>query len=733
MAPLPLNVLGLARGAPSSLESGTAVGMGSFQSYMGAQAMHAAQAVPTREQEINGDDRAQLNSSHPAAWLDHGFSSLSHQICEPCGGSSDMVATRTECRYYMQNTCNMMNDAFHKKQFSHTCKYHPHCTRLGDKQHCATFDHPGLEIDSNLPEPVQRGRRPCSFFLQGRCHKMDDPAHTEFFSHGEEHDDIPAFAFDCEFIKVVAVDANGQSLDPRTRLPAFNPADVAYRWPVSIGVVDQHMETLMYTRIRKPRGTIVHDDRFGRMGSGIRSCWTVGLSRRDVTSMIVQLIRESSGEVQRSSLVGWNVEHDLRALGFLEAANFVRNGERKGLALRCALRGEDSKEAGLEQNPSDEQSEATEAETICDVVELQDFFRTSHGDLPLRLAEAFRHVLQRTVHAHDAVEDARMTMELYTAWHRQGRPPVRYECDHVAITATQLDGGHGFHYEQNDANHSGVDGRRGGVHSIPTGLMVKLRSGRLWISGHAVHVGTAFYLRRCFKTLFLFDSEEHAFNLSSDVGLQQITRLEQVSFVVACELLDRTKGVEGWQRFVSNGACVSGNGEIIRQVTQDGKSWVQISSPDDPLKSLGWVGPLFQGSRHCFRVARPFPLDVYFFFLQYDAFAGDALSRMELLLELKPEISSAVGGSPPQEDITRDQASTLVAYKLKFRERETRNAYWRTMQDKLIGCLSLQKNHTGPPNEPWKVHGGTNLIVSRPGPGGVSRIGCAVHIWDQPR
>lgn len=49
-------------------------------------------------------------------------------------------------------------------------------------------------------------------------------------------------------------------------------------------------------------------------------------------------------------------------------------------------------------------------------MELQDFYRSKVLDNQVRLAEAFQMTFQRLLAAHDAVDDARMTMELFLHW-----------------------------------------------------------------------------------------------------------------------------------------------------------------------------------------------------------------------------------------------------------------------------------------------------------------------------
>lgn len=247
------------------------------------------------------------------------------------------------------------------------------------------FDH------GDAPRPVPP-KRTCSFFLQGCCHKGDDPAHLEQYAH-EKPGGPPAFAFDCEFVQVCDVDAAGQPV-------GGNRQDASYRWPVSIGLVDQRMETLLYSRIRKPARSIVTDDRFSRTSSAIQSEWGLGLPRRDVAAMVAMLVKAGGPE---TCLVGWDVANDIAALGFEDAAAQVRRGER-----HVELRPEP-----LEDQPFSESATGLFQNVPCHVVELQDYFRSANGDRLVRLEEAFKELFQRSADAHDSVEDAKMTMELY--------------------------------------------------------------------------------------------------------------------------------------------------------------------------------------------------------------------------------------------------------------------------------------------------------------------------------
>jgi hypothetical protein len=71
-----------------------------------------------------------------------------------------------------------------------------------------------------------------------------------------------AYAFDCEFIKVRDL-ASGQ----------INQKAVC-----SIGVVDDRLEKILYTRIKKPLNSEVVDDSFVRTRGGLHPDWNKGIT-----------------------------------------------------------------------------------------------------------------------------------------------------------------------------------------------------------------------------------------------------------------------------------------------------------------------------------------------------------------------------------------------------------------------------------------------------------------------
>ena len=74
------------------------------------------------------------------------------------------------------------------------------------------------------------------------CTKTNDPDHAERFSHGEEQADPPAFALDCEFIEV----RQGKG-----------DAFTTFKVTVSVGVVSEQLETILYARVKQPPRTQV--------------------------------------------------------------------------------------------------------------------------------------------------------------------------------------------------------------------------------------------------------------------------------------------------------------------------------------------------------------------------------------------------------------------------------------------------------------------------------------------
>ena len=104
---------------------------------------------------------------------------------------------------------------------------------------------------------------------------------------------------------------------------------------VSVGIVDERLETILYARVMKPRGSHVTDDSFVRTTGGLRPDWDRGV-HISVAQELVRRFAETGGGV----LVGWQLDSDLSALGFSAAAaeasdasGFAPNGRRAGLPL----------------------------------------------------------------------------------------------------------------------------------------------------------------------------------------------------------------------------------------------------------------------------------------------------------------------------------------------------------------------------------------------------------------
>ena len=102
---------------------------------------------------------------------------------------------------------------------------------------------------------------------------------------------------------------------------------------------------------------------------GLGSDWTKGIHVEAVRTLLTRFL--TAGGV----LVGWSLEHDLAALG-----------------LKCSA---------------------------SQIVELTNVYQTESAK-KCRLSEAYRSVFNRTANAHHASDDAKMTMELYLNWKRNG-------------------------------------------------------------------------------------------------------------------------------------------------------------------------------------------------------------------------------------------------------------------------------------------------------------------------
>jgi len=172
-----------------------------------------------------------------------------------------------------------------------------------------------------------------------------------------------AFAVDCEFIQV----RQGKGLDARE-----------FSVTVSVGIVSEMLETILYARVRMPARCQVWDDAFARTVGALQPDWALGI-RVDIACALVREFVDD-GHI----LVGWQIEQDLR-----------------GLKLEDIL-----------TNTPREQ-----------IVDLSDEFKTTQGN-KCQLSEAYREIFGRTGSAHDAIGDAKMTMELYNWWRTHSMQPT---------------------------------------------------------------------------------------------------------------------------------------------------------------------------------------------------------------------------------------------------------------------------------------------------------------------
>jgi hypothetical protein len=194
-----------------------------------------------------------------------------------------------------------------------------------------------------------------------------------------------AYAIDCEFIKTDLKRYDGDTGN----------------CVCSIGMVSDRLEKITVTRIQKPAAATVLDDTFVRTHSGLHRDWNEGCSLEVAQFMI----REKC--TQGKLLVGWELQSDLKALGFLEAAavatdvaTFPPYGGRR-VPLGPMIAGAPT--------------------AVADVCDLTDVYRTTNGH-KCKLSEAYKEVTGRMLEAHDAGDDAMMTMELYKHWLTAGKP-----------------------------------------------------------------------------------------------------------------------------------------------------------------------------------------------------------------------------------------------------------------------------------------------------------------------
>ena len=196
-----------------------------------------------------------------------------------------------------------------------------------------------------------------------------------------------AYSFDCEFIWVH--DGLSES-----------------RTVCSIGVVDDRHELILYSRIQKPPNTTVVCDSFVRTRGGLNPDWDKGVPISVVQGMLQDFVR--SGGV----LVGWQLQSDLKAMGFEAAAAEMDSVD-------------DSHPFGRREDLPFDIARVEPTGNAVTVTELTDIFRTANKCKKLQLGEAYRHVFGRELVAHNAGDDALMTMELYNHWWKMQPRPDR--------------------------------------------------------------------------------------------------------------------------------------------------------------------------------------------------------------------------------------------------------------------------------------------------------------------
>lgn len=185
-----------------------------------------------------------------------------------------------------------------------------------------------------------------------------------------------AYAIDCEMVEVVS----------SAQASMYGQAAVAHRAVVSIGVVDESMEVILYARVRKPATATVVNDTFARTKGGLTADWSKGLSIFSARDLLQRLVQEGA------LIVGWQIDSDLKALG-------------------------------MERTIPPEQ-----------VVDLTNHFQTTNGH-KCKLQEAYSTVFRRAFSAHNAGDDAKVTMELYHYWKEAARSQtVKIDLSFYAVT-----------------------------------------------------------------------------------------------------------------------------------------------------------------------------------------------------------------------------------------------------------------------------------------------------------
>mmetsp|Transcript_1991 Transcript_1991/g.3778 ORF Transcript_1991/g.3778 Transcript_1991/m.3778 type:complete len:369 (-) Transcript_1991:707-1813(-) len=217
-------------------------------------------------------------------------------------------------------------------------------------------------IPSDVPDRVQseppigagRGRQRGRSSLRGIGRKNQSRQGRGVSPQSKK---VSAYAVDCEMIEVYMQDGKVQQA------------------VVSIGVVDESMEVILYARVRKPANSVVVNDTFVRTAGGLTADYDKGLSIFSARDLIQRLVQDGA------TLVGWQIDNDLKALGVDKVV------------------------------PVDQ------------IVDLTRQFVTTNGH-KCKLIEAYRTVFRRNFPAHNAGDDAKVTMELYHYWNEAAKGQI---------------------------------------------------------------------------------------------------------------------------------------------------------------------------------------------------------------------------------------------------------------------------------------------------------------------
>mmetsp|Transcript_39741 Transcript_39741/g.66572 ORF Transcript_39741/g.66572 Transcript_39741/m.66572 type:complete len:381 (-) Transcript_39741:194-1336(-) len=158
-------------------------------------------------------------------------------------------------------------------------------------------------------------------------------------------------------------------------IEVYMPDGNLQRAVVSIGVVDVSMEVILYARVRKPANSVVVNDTFVKTAGGLSADYDKGLSIFSARELIQRLVQEGA------IMVGWQIDNDLKALGMDKVV------------------------------PAQQ------------IVDLTTKFMTANGH-KCKLIEAYRTVFRRNFAAHNAGDDAKVTMELYHYWNEAAKGKI---------------------------------------------------------------------------------------------------------------------------------------------------------------------------------------------------------------------------------------------------------------------------------------------------------------------